>query len=412
MVIPRRRRFESLSEGASVTTLELFFDLVFVFALTRITDWMAEDSSAEAVLRGVLILVVMWWSWVAYSWLGNVAKADEGLMRLGMFVAMAAVFVGAIAIPEAFDDLPGGLPGPVVFAVAYFSVRVVHMVLYWVCSREDAQLRGQVVRVVPSVVLGTVLLLVASQTEGWVQTVLWAAAIVGDYVGTALAGASWRLNSASHFAERHGLIIIVALGESIVSIGIGVAELPISWPIIIGSVLGLTVAGALWWLYFDVVTLRAEHALAEAAGERQIRLARGGYTYLHLPMVIGVILMSLGLKKALLYIGGGDGHSLADPLYGIPLATLYGGAVLYLFAHVGFTWYVLRTANPVRLVVGVVLLGVMPVVAALPAIATLGVLAVVLGALAAYEVHHYRELRHHVRHRGPSGPAAAADPQM
>jgi low temperature requirement protein LtrA len=407
MAIPRPSRFEALSEGATVTTLELFFDLVFVFALTRVTDWMAEDSSAEAMLRGVLILVVMWWSWVAYSWLGNVAKADEGLIRVGMFVAMTAVFVGAITIPEAFDDLPGGLSGPVVFAVAYFGVRAVHLAMYWVCSRGDAQLRAQIVRVVPSAVLGTVLLLVASQTGGWVQTALWVGAIVGDYVGTAVAGAAWRLNSARHFAERHGLIIIVALGESIVSIGIGVAELPISWPIIVASALGLAVAGALWWIYFDVVALRAEHAMAAATGERQIRLARGGYTYLHLPMVIGVILMSLGLKKVLLYIGGGAGHSLSDPLYGIPLAALYGGAVLYLFAHVGFTWYVLRTANPIRLVVGVVLLVVMPLVAALPAIVTLGVLAVVLSALVAYEVHHYREVRHHVRH---GGPARAVDP--
>ncbi len=402
MAIPRPSRFEALSEGATVTTLELFFDLVFVFALTRVTDWMAEDSSAEAVLRGVLILVVMWWSWVAYSWLGNVAKAVEGLIRLGMFVAMAAVFVGAITIPEAFNDLPGGLSGPVVFAVAYFCVRAVHLAMYWVCSRGDAQLRAQIVRVVPSAVLGTVLLLVASQTEGWVQTALWVGAIVGDYVGTAVAGAAWRLNSARHFAERHGLIIIVALGESIVSIGIGVAELPISWPIIVASALGLAVAGALWWIYFDVVALRAEHAMAEATGERQIRLARGGYTYLHLPMVIGVILMSLGLKKVLLYIGGGEGHTIADPLYGIPLAALYGGAVLYLFAHVGFTWYVLRTANPVRLVVGAVLLVVMPLVAGLPAIVTLGFLAAVLGALVAYEVHRYREVRQHVRHVGPA----------
>jgi low temperature requirement protein LtrA len=403
MATPRRRRFETVSEGATVTTLELFFDLVFVFALTRVTDWMAEDTSAEAVLRGVLILIVLWWAWVAYSWLGNVAKADEGVIRLSMFLAMVAVFVGAITIPEAFHDLPGGLSGPVVFAVAYFCVRVVHLAMYWVCSGEDSQLRGQIVRVVPSAVLGTALLLVASQTEGWVQTAFWVAAIVGDYVGTALAGASWRLNSARHFAERHGLIIIVALGESIVSIGIGVAELPISWPIIAGSALGLVVAGALWWLYFDVVTLRAEHALAGAGGERQIRMARGGYTYLHLPMVIGIILMSLGLKKALLYIGGGEGHSLLDPLYGIPLVALYGGAVLYVVAHVGFTRYVLGTVNPVRLVVGAVLLLAIPLVATLPAMVSLGILAAVLSALVAYEIHHYREVRQHVRHGGPSG---------
>jgi low temperature requirement protein LtrA len=404
MGTPRRSRFETLSEGASVTTLELFFDLVFVFALTRVTDWMADHTTSESLLRGVLILVVMWWSWVAYSWLGNVAKADEGLLRFGMFVAMTAVFVGAVTIPEAFHDLPTGLSGPVVFAVAYFCVRLVHLAMYWICSRGDAQLRGQIVRVVPSAVLGTALLLVASQTEGRLQTALWVGAIAGDYVGTALAGSSWRLNAASHFAERHDDDQPVALGESIVSIGIGVAELPISWPIIVASALGLTVAGALWWIYFDVVTFRAEHALSEATGERQIRLARGGYTYLHLPMVVGVILMSLGLKKVLLSIGGGAGHSLADPLHGIPLAALYGGAVLYVFAHVGFTKYLLGTANPIRLVAGLLLLALIPVVSHLPAIVALGVLAAVLCVLVAHELHRYREVRHAVRYGGRLEP--------
>lgn len=220
-------------------------------------------------------------------------KADEGVIRLGMFVAMAAGFVGAITIPEAFVDLPGGLYGPVVFTVCYFLVRAVHFALFWVVSRDDPQLRTQVVRWIPSVLAGTVVLLVASQTTGTVQTLLWLAVLIGDYLGTQLAGTRWRLNSASHFAERHGLIIIVALGESIVSIGIGVAALPISWPIIVASALGLAVSAALWWAYFDVTALITERALAAAGGTRQIRLARGGYSFLHLPMVIGVIMMAL-----------------------------------------------------------------------------------------------------------------------
>ncbi len=256
----------------------------------------------------------MWWTWVGYSWVGNIAKADEGgIIRVGMFVAMAGVFVGAITIPEAFDDLPGGLYGPAVFAFAYFFVRAVHIALFWVVSRDDPMLRRQVARFLPSMLAGTVLLLIASQTEGWVQTLLWVAAILGDYLGTILSGGTdWRL--ARQLTSPSGtLIIIVALGESIVSIGIGVAALPISWPIIIASALGLAVAGALWWAYFDVTSLLAEHELANATGERQIRLARGCYSFLHLPMVVGVIMLSLGLKKVLLYVGGGgDGHSLSD----------------------------------------------------------------------------------------------------
>ncbi|MGQ0574070.1 MAG: low temperature requirement protein A [Pseudonocardia sp.] len=398
MVTPRRGRVEAVREGASVTPLELFFDLVFVFALTRVTDWMADDPTAVNVLRGVLILTVMWWSWVGYSWIGNVVKADEGVCRVGMFAAMIAVFVGAIAIPEAFDDDAGGLPGPVVFAVAYFAVRAIHLGLFWLVSRDDPQLRAQLVRWIPSVLAGTGLLLAASQTSGTLQTALWVAALAGDYLGTQLAGTRWRLGAASHFAERHGLIVIVALGESIVSIGIGVAELPVSWPIVLASALGLIVCITLWWAYFDVTALIAERALATAEGARQIRLARGGYSFLHLPMIIGVIMMALGLKKVLGYVGGDDGHTLADPLYGIPLFALYGGAALYLLAHVGFNRYVAGLPSRARMVVIVLLLALVPAVATIPALATLFVLAAVLSALVGYETRRYSEQRHAIRH--------------
>jgi low temperature requirement protein LtrA len=388
---------EAVGERAAATPLELFFDLVFVFALTQVTGLMAEESSGVDVLRGTLIITVMWWCWVCYSWLGNVVKADEGVVRVGMFVAMAAVFVQAITIPEAFDDLPGGLYGPMVFAYCYFFVRAVHIVMFWLASRDDPQLRGQVLRFLPSMLTGTVLLLIASQTTGTTQTLLWLAALVGDYLGTVLGGSSWRLRSARHLSERHGLIIIVALGESIVSIGVGVAHLPVSWPIIIASALGLTVAGAMWWAYFDVTSLVAERALAAADGVRQIRLARGGYTFLHLPMVIGIIMMSLGLKKVLGYVGGEDGHTLADPIYGVPLAALYAGAALYLLAHVGFKQYVTGGLNVERLIVVVLLLVLIPLVAMLPAILTLTVLAGVLSALIAYETHRHGEQRREIR---------------
>jgi len=319
-------------------------------------------------------------------------------MRVGLFSASAAVFIAAIAIPEAFDDLPGGVSGPVVFALAYFCVRALHLGLFWLVSGEDPQLRGQVVRWIPSVVAGTVFLLAASQTEGTVQTLLWLAALVGDYVGTLLAGTSWRLRSPSHFAERHGLIVIVALGESIVSIGIGVAALPVSLPIIAASVLGPAVTGALWWAYFDVTALLAERALAASRGAHRIALARGGYTFLHLPMVIGVIMMSLGLKKVLGYVGGDEGHRLADPIYGLPLVALYGGAVLYLLAHVGFKAYLTGIVSRARLLVVVVLLALIPAVAHVPALVALAVLAAVLCALVGWETRHYAEERHRIRH--------------
>jgi low temperature requirement protein LtrA len=205
------------------------------------------------------------------------------------------------------------------------------------------------------------------------------------------------MGSAPHFAERYGLIIIVALGESIVAIGVGVAHLPISWPIIGASVLGLVVAGAMWWAYFDVTALITERALTAAEGERQIQIARGGYTFMHLPMVAGIVLMALGLKKVLGYVGGEDGHTVADPIYGVPLAALYGGAVLYLLGHIGFKRYVAGSLNVERLVVAAVLLALIPVAAMLPALVTLAVLAVVLSALIGYETFRYAEQRRQVR---------------
>ncbi len=398
---------QAITERATVTPLELFFDLVFVFALTQVTALMADQPSGEGVLRGMLILSVLWWCWVGYAWLGNVVRADEGVIRLAMFGAMAAMFVLALTIPESFDDLTGGLPGPVVFAVGYFVVRAAHLLLFLAVSRDDPGLRRQVLRFAPSVVLGTSFLLIASQLDGVAQTALWATALVADYVGTMLAGASgWRVNSAGHFAERHGLIVIVALGESIVSIGIGVTELPISWPIVIASALGLALSAGLWWAYFDVAALDSEHALAAADGEKRARLARDGYSYLHLPMIAGIILLSLGLKKVLGYVGGDGGHSWADPLYGVPLAALYGGVALFLLAHIGFR---LRTTGIVewpRLVAVLLLLAAIPAVVALPSLVTLAVLTALVAALVCFETLRYGDKRDKVR-----GNADSPDPR-
>jgi low temperature requirement protein LtrA len=398
MAAPRRARVEAVGSQASVTPLELFFDLVFVFALTQITDLMAESPSVEGLVRGALILTVLWWCWVGYAWLCNVAKADEGVIRLAMFVAMGVLFVAAITIPEAFDDGPGGLFGPAVFAFCYLGFRVVHVVMFWIVSREDPVLRGQILRFIPSVVLGTTLLLLASQTTGTTQTLLWFAALVGDYVGTVLSGTNWRIASARHFSERHGLIVLVALGESIVATGIGIAQVPVNWPIIGAVLLGLAISGALWWAYFDVTSIITERALAAADGVRQIKLARNGYSFLHLPMVIGIIMMSLGLKKAIGYVAGVDDHTLADPIYGVPLGALYGGAALYLLAHVAFKYLMTSSLNVERIVVVALLIVLVPMVAHVPALVTLAVLTVVLAALIGFETYRYAELRDQVRH--------------
>jgi low temperature requirement protein LtrA len=398
---PARVRVERLREASTATTLELFFDLVFVFALTQITALMAEEPTGHGLLRGALLIMVVWWCWVGYSWVSNLVKADEGLARVTVLVAMAAMFLVALAIPEAFEDLPGGLHGPTVFAFSYLVLRAVHLALFWLISGDDRGLRRQVGRFAVTMVGGTVLLLFAANTSGTAQLLLWGAAVVADYGGTLVIGArGWRLNSARHFAERHGLIVIVALGESIVAIGVGVTHLAISWPIVGAAILGLAVAASLWWVYFDTSALLGEHALTSVEGHERVSMARAGFTYLHLPMMVGIVMLALGLKKVLTYVGDAEHHTLSDPLYGAPLWALYGGTAVYLLAHVAFAWRCYRAFTVYRLAVAVALLALVPLVANLPALASLGVLSALLIALNVVESLLFREARADARHGG------------
>jgi low temperature requirement protein LtrA len=395
----RHPRILSVSEETRVTPIELFFDLVFVFSLTQVTALMADDLTGRGIARGMLVLALLWWCWVGYAWLGSVLRADEGIGRVAMFGAMAAMLVLALSVPEAFDDLPGGLSGPVVLASAYIAVRLLHLAIFWLLAGEDPGLRRQLVRFMPSLFGSTAILLIASQLEDRAQTLAWVAAVVVDYAGTVLAGASgWRLNSAGLFAERHGLILIVALGESIVAIGVGVAALPISAPIVVASVLGLTIAGGIWWAYFDVVSLMAERVLRRAEGEERTRMARDAYSYLHLPMIAGVVLLALGMKKVLEFTGDGTHHDLSEALALLPLAAMYGGVALYLLANVAFKYRIVRRANVHRSLAAALLLVLIPLAAQIPALAALGLVTAVMVAVIAFEAVRFSDIREQVRH--------------
>jgi low temperature requirement protein LtrA len=230
-------------------------------------------------------------------------------------------------------------------------------------------------------------------------------ALVVDYAGVWITGASgWRLPSPEHFAERHGLIVIVALGESLVAIGVGVSAQPVSVPVIVASVLGFLVAVNLWWLYFDVVARVAEHVLAKAQGAERSRLARDSYTYLHIPIVLSIVFIALGLKKVLEYVSDGTEHQLTDPLTGVPLVALYAGVSIHLLGHVGFRKRNVGTWNPHRTVVAVLLLVLIPVAWRVPALAALAIVAGLLSALAGYELIRFRAARDKVRKHAPRHP--------
>ena len=228
---------------------------------------------------------------------------------------------------------------------------------------------------------------------------LWAAALAADYGGTYLIDArGWRFRSAAHFAERHGLIVIIALGESIVATGSGVSSLPISWPIIIATTVGLALAACIWWAYFDVLAIAAERVLREAEGEARTRLARDAYSYLHLPMIAGIVLMALGMEDVLKYVGDTSHHELSDPLATIPLTAMYGGVALYLLAQVAFKYRNWHTLSTPRLIATAAVLLLIPAATQIPALAALGVVTAVMVALIAFESLTYSELREQVRH--------------
>ncbi|PPK97205.1 low temperature requirement protein LtrA [Kineococcus xinjiangensis] len=403
--VPLWRRVRGADESHRVTTLELFFDLVFVFGFTQVTALMAADLSPVGALRGLVLLALLWWAWSSYSWLGNQAHADEGAVRLTMIAAMGVMFVVALSIPESFSDMPGGVPAPVVFALGYGAVRFLHLGCYLVAAGGDRGLRRQVL-VTAGPVAAAVALLVAGALAGPpFQLPLWALALLVDYGGIWVAGTSgWRLPSPVHFAERHGLILIVALGESLMAIGVGVTGRPLTPAVLAASLAGVAVAVCLWWLYFDVVAHVAEGVLASAQGEARSRLARDSYTYLHFPMVVSVIFIALGMKKVLQYVSDSEHHTLADALTGLPLIALYGGVALHLLAHVAFRRRNIRTWNPHRSAAAALLLLLLPAAWFLPALASLVLVAVVLVALVTYEVVRFGDARARVRgaHSAPA----------
>jgi low temperature requirement protein LtrA len=374
-----------MRERETVTPLELFFDLVFVLALTQCTALMAKEPTWAGLAKAMLVLAVLWWSWGGYAWLTSLVDPEEGIVRIAMFGAMAAFLVAALCVPEAFDDTA------LLFAVAYAGVRGAHIVLFAIGSRDDPNLRASVISLAISTAIGVGLLVAASFADGLLQGAIWCVALLLDYGGPYFFGVEgWRMNP-SHFAERFGLIVIIALGESIVAIGVG-SDSVVNAGIVVGAVLGVIVCGALWWLYFDVVALVAERRLAKAApGRERNSIGRDSYGYLHLPMVAGIVLLALGFKKTLGHVG--------DALELVPAVALLGGTALYLVAHVLFRLRNVHRFSVERLLSAIVLVAVIPAAVELPALATLAILAAVLVALIVYESIRFAELRDRLRHQ-------------
>jgi low temperature requirement protein LtrA len=366
-----------------VTPLELFFDLVFVLAITRVTALMAHDLSWASLGRGLLVLAALWWGWAAYAWLTNHVSGEDGRARVVVFVAMSAMVLVALAVPEAFDA------HALLFALAYLVMRLAHLALYWVSSREDPDVHVAVARLLRTAVAGPLLLVAAAFADGPVQAGLWIAALAIDYGGPLVFGvAGYRVHPA-HFAERFSLIVIIALGESIVAIGVGAGDEPLDTAVAVAAVLAVVTSAALWWAYFDVVATVAHRTLVRATGVARNRLARDSFAYLHLPMIAGIELFALGVEQVV-------GH-VDEPLKGEASAALFGGVALYLLAHVGFRLRLAGRLSVQRAVTAAVCAVCVPLGAEVDALAALAGVTVLAAALIAYEAIRFRESRRRFR---------------
>jgi low temperature requirement protein LtrA len=367
-----------------VTPRELFFDLVFVFAFTQVATLMSDDPTFAGVGRGLLVLAALWWTWSAYAWLTNTVDPEEGVVGAALLVALIAMFIAALVVPGVFDD------DGVLFGAAFLVVWAMHTALYALAGRGSRDLLGAVLRLAPWTLAGATLILVAGFTDG-ARIWLWVAALACAYGGGVLSGSTgWRIHP-SHLTERHGLVVIIALGEAFISIGIGATGIGIGPGEVAAAILGLLVATSFWLAYFDFFSLRTEQFLRDREGPERVALARDLYAYGHFPMIVGIVLFAFAMKTIV-------GH-VDEELGGVEAFALCGGSALFLFVFSAMRIRLQRrfALSRGRFVAAVVLVLVLPLATAIPALAALALVAAVWAGLHAYELVWWRDARAEVR---------------
>ena len=364
-----------------VTDLELFFDLVFVFAITQVSALMAHEPTWTGLGQGMLVLTLLWFAWAAFAWLTTNVDPDEGAARLVMFATMIGLLICSLAVPHAFGD------DALLFGAAYLFVRVLHVAVFAVA---DERLVSVARTIGPSMIGTGVLILLAGLADGGLRTALWLAAVAVNVIGPFTADRSaWQIQP-KHFAERHGGFIIIALGESIVAAGVGLEGQPLSAELVVAAVLAVVLAVALWWTYFDIGVHVASRKLASLEGDAQSRMARDSYTFLHLPMVAGIVLFAVGVKKTLAHVDA--------PLDTVPAVALCGGLALYFAGQVAFRVRNVRSFSRRRTVLTCVLVALVPVATQVDAIVALAATVVACWGMITYEVVRYRDARQRMRH--------------
>ncbi|MGC4892950.1 low temperature requirement protein A [Micromonospora sp. DT31] len=392
-----------VAPATRVDKFEIFFDLVFVVSFFVITRATAADVTPRELLHALLVLAVLWWCWVVHSAVAARLRLGEGFVPILMVLGMAALFTFALALPQTFGDLGQGSAGPILVTVSYVVIRLVHTGLYWYATADDRPARRKLWLFLPEAVISSGLLLMAAllptrvppEVGPWLRDGLWIAVVVTQYSSGLLAGADgWKITSAEHWTERYDLILIIALGESVISVGVGGNLLgqAVTWPAIPAAILGIVFTAALWWAHFDMIGPAARITLHAAQGRARVALARDAYAYLYLPLIAGVILFAIGAEELVRTVtdpAGGAverGHGPAVPM-------LFGGVMLYFAANMAFQWRALRTLSWTRVGTLVLLAVVLPVAERLPALGALALLTAICVALVCVELVVFADSR-------------------
>jgi len=309
-----------IEPAVRVSTLELFFDLVFVFTATQLTALLADNMSGRVVVQVTLMLGLILWMYGGYAWLTNAVAPTNRFRRTLMLIGMGGFLGIALAIPTAFAAAGW------VFGLGYFVINAVHSVLF-IKAGGPGSARAMA-RLAPFNLLSASLVLVGGFLPGGWRYAAWVAAFLVMVVSPYLRPIAEFSISPAHFVERHGLVIIVALGESIVAIGVGAAGLPVDLRLVAVAVLGLSLSYLMWWVYFGGGQEEAEHALAAVDPARRARVALAAYGWAHYFLLLGIVVVAAGIKKAI-------GHATDHLTLGQALA-LAGGLTVYLLGDVAF----------------------------------------------------------------------------
>jgi low temperature requirement protein LtrA len=354
--------------------IELLWDLVFVFAVTRVTTLLAGDLSWAGFGRSMLILALVWWAWSAFAWVTDAEDPDSTGFRLALMLGACLIFVAGLALPQAFGS------EALLFAVPYACVRFMHLALYVVASRRGKASMAAIAGFSVTVALGMALLIAGAFAHGTLRIALWVLAAAIDYMGPAWLTRDRlrRLQRVAvvHFAERYGLFIIICLGESIVEIGVGASQHQLTAATVAAAVLGVLTACGFWWVYFDRSAGLAESRLR--THEEPVLAAADAYSYLHLLLVAGIIVFAAGVKYTL-------GH-VEQPLPQAPRLALYGGASLYLAGHAAFCLRILGTVDVPQLIVAAALLVLFAATQSIAPWAVVALLALAVWALVGWEL--------------------------